>query len=345
MIRKQFLTSAAIWLASLALLISPSRGQELPESVEVDENKRGWNLAFPTLGGKQFWTDHRWWHGWRVQYNGTLDHWRLIDPNGVRRAWGGRKAMLDELDAVIQRSPSQIKIEEVVILAHGLFRTKESMSPIVDEWEKTHGSQPSYRSDASEPVSERPQKIFVPVSYASTRESINDHAEAFRELVENLPGEPRVSFVGHSLGNIVFRRAIGEWQTAGDPHHVLMRLNRAVMLGPPNQGSAFAASLSRLGVFETLTGASGMHLGPAWDKLQSSLGTPPCPFAIVIGDISGSYLSNPLLEGRSDGIVTVEEAQLEGAAETKTFPVLHSFLMSDPEIIKATLSFLDGRSL
>ena len=190
-----------------------------------------------------------------------------------------------------------------------------------------------------------PSKICIPISYASTRTSIENHAAAFRELAENLPGEPRISFVGHSLGNIVFRRAIGEWQTTGDPRNVLPRLNRAVMLGPPNHGSAFAASLSKLGVFETLTGASGMHLGPAWDKLQSSLGTPPCPFAIVVGDISGSYLSNPLLEGPSDGIVTVEEAQLEGAAETRTFPVLHSFLMSDPEIVKSTLSFLGGGSL
>lgn len=329
----------------MAGFVSTTCGQEQAENEELDENKRGWNLALPTLGGKQFWTDYRWWYGWRVQYNGTLDHWRLIDPSGVRRAWGGRKAMLDELDSVIKRSPNQTKIEEIVILAHGLFRTKESMNPIVEQWEATHGSQPGYRADDRQQISEKPCKMFVPISYASTRSSIDNHANAFRELVENLPGEPRISFVGHSLGNIVFRRAIGEWQNAGDPRGVLSRLHRAVMLGPPNQGSAFAASLSKLGVFETLTGASGMHLGPAWEKLQSSLGTPPCPFAIVIGDISDSYLSNPLLEGPSDGIVTVEEARLEGATESKTFPVLHSFLMSDPEIVKSTLSFLEGRSL
>ncbi len=342
---KSILTPATVAIVSLLMLFSASLsfGQSLSERAEVDENKRGWNLALPTLGGKQFWTDYRWWYGWRVQYNGTLDHWRLIDPSGIRRAWGGKLAMLDELETVKKRSPEQDKIEEVVLLAHGLFRTKESMNPIVEQWEAATGAKSSFRQ--SESGSTKSVKVCVPISYASTRTSIENHAEAFRELTENLPGEPRISFVGHSLGNIVFRRAIGEWQTAGDPRNVLPRLNRAVMLGPPNQGSAFAASLSKLGVFETLTGASGMHLGPAWDKLQSSLGTPPCPFAIVVGDISGSYLSNPLLEGPSDGIVTVEEAQLEGAAETRTFPVLHSFLMSDPEIIKSTLSFLGGGSL
>lgn len=335
--------TGVVFLFWLMFFASYSIGQTFLEEDDVDESKKGWNLALPTLGGKQFWTDYRWWYGWRLQYNGTLDHWRLLDPSGIRRAWGGKQAMLDELDEVIKRSPAQDKIEEVVLLVHGLFRTKESMSPIAERWEAAHGEQPLFRQTDRGLTNSR--KVCVSISYASTRASIENHATAFRELVENLPGEPRISFVGHSLGNIVFRKAIGEWQSVGDPKKVLPRLHRAVMLGPPNHGSAFAASLSQLGVFETLTGASGMHLGPAWDKLQSSLGTPPCPFAIVVGDISGSYLSNPLLEGPSDGIVTVQEAQLEGAKETKTFPVLHSFLMSDPQIIESTLRFLGGGTL
>lgn len=341
-LRLSTMIRAIFWLC-LVWFASYSTGQTFQEKDDVEENKKGWNLALPTLGGKQFWTDYRWWYGWRIQYNGTLDHWRLLDPSGIRKAWGGKQAMLDELDEIKKRSPAQDKIEEVVLLVHGLFRTKESMSPIAERWEASHGGQPIYHQ--SERVAVDSRKICVPISYASTRNSIENHAAAFRELVENLPGEPRISFVGHSLGNIVFRKAIGEWQSAGDPRKVIPRLNRAVMLGPPNHGSAFAASLSKLGVFETLTGASGMHLGPAWDKLQSSLGTPPCPFAIVVGDISGSYLSNPLLEGPSDGIVTVEEAQLEGATETKSFPVLHSFLMSDPQIVESTIRFLGGGSL
>jgi len=340
---QRFVQLSACGLLMVLMLPTMGVGQGLPESTEVDENKKGWNLPLPTLGGKQFWTDYRWWYGWRVQYNGTLDHWRLIDPSDIRRAWGGKKAMLDELESIARNAPPQNKIEEVVILAHGLFRTKDSMQPLVERWEANYAE--TLKTSAGQTEGERSIKVCLPITYASTRSSIENHAEAFRELVENLPGEPRISFVGHSLGNIVFRRALGEWQKVGDPRGVLSRLNRAVMLGPPNQGSAFAARLAQLGVFETLAGASGMHLGPAWDRLQESLGTPPCPFAIVVGDISGSYLRNPLLEGPSDGIVTVYEAKLDGATQTKTYPVLHSFLMSDPEIVKGTLSFLDGGSL
>jgi hypothetical protein len=52
----------------------------------IQNNGRFLNIELPTLGGKQFWTDHRWWNGWRIQYNHTLDHWRLIDDRSIRRA-------------------------------------------------------------------------------------------------------------------------------------------------------------------------------------------------------------------------------------------------------------------
>ena len=189
------------------------------------------------------------------------------------------------------------------------------------------------------------KRTAVSFGYASTRDPISIHSAALRELVENLPGLPRISAVGHSMGNIVLRQAIGEWQRNGDPKNVLRRMNRVVMLGPPNQGSAFAARLSRLGIFETITGNSGMQLGPAWDKFREGLGTPPCPFAIVAGDISKSPIRNPLLSGPSDGVVTLEEAALEGMAEIASFPVVHSFLMSDSSVVRATVSFLSGNGL
>ena len=315
----------------------PATGEvSTAEGKVMEDTVKGWNLPLPTLGGKQFWTDYRWWHGWKVQYNSTLDHWRLIDPNGIRRAWGGRQAMLDEMNRVMETTTPPAAIDEVVLLAHGLFRSNGSMTPIAEEFQRVSSHQ------IEEPVIRR---SVVSMTYASTRDSIAEHSAAMRELLETLPGTPKISFVGHSLGNIVFRHAIGQWKANGDPHKVLDRLHRVVMLGPPNQGSAFAASLSRLGLFETLTGSTGMHLGPAWEKLQHSLGTPPCPFAIVIGDVSNSSLKNPFLDEPNDGVVTVSEATLEGASAIKTFPVVHSFLMRDESIVRATVSYLMGREL
>ncbi len=309
------------------------------ETDEVKDKSRFWNLSLPTLGGKQFWTDYRWWQGWRVQYNSTLDHWRLLDPKSVRKAWGGRQAMLDELSRVVASNPAATSPSEVVLLLHGLMRSSSSMDPIEAELSRVDRDFMKLHPDDSS------QREAISYSYASTRDPISVHSAALMELVENLPGQPKISVVGHSMGNIVFRHAIGGWQRNGDPKKVLTRLNRVVMLGPPNQGSSFAAKLSRLGLFETITGNSGMQLGPTWDDFRSGLGTPPCPFAIVAGDISKSPIQNPLLSGPSDGVVTLEEAALDGMSEIASVPVLHSFLMSDSSVVKATVSFLSGTGL
>lgn len=119
---------------------------------------------------------------------------------------------------------------------------------------------------------------------ASGVAEIDHHAEALREFVENLPGQPKLAFVGHSLGNIVVRRALGLWKE-NDDRQVLPRLQRVVMLGPPNQGSALAKQLSGLGLFEVLTGTSGQELGAVWQDFQAKLATPACPFCIIAGEL------------------------------------------------------------
>ncbi len=306
---------------------------------DMKDNAKPWNLPLPTLGGKQFWTDYRWWQGWRIQYNSTLNHWRLLDPNSVRRAWGGRQAMLDELSQVAASSLAETNPTEVVLLLHGLMRTASSMDPIETELSRVDRDLMILHPDVAK------KRTPISFSYASTRDPISVHSAAFREMVENLPGQPKISMVGHSLGNIVFRQAIGEWQRNGDPKKVLPRMHRVVMLGPPNQGSSFAAKLSRLGLFETITGNSGMQLGPSWDQFRNGLGTPPCPFAIVAGDISKGPIQNPLLSGPSDGVVTLEEAALDGMAEIAAVPVVHSFLMSNSSVVRATVAFLSGSGL
>jgi hypothetical protein len=302
------------------------------DAMVIDPLSR-FNVPLPTLGGKQLWTDHRWWYGYKVQSHSLTGHWRLLDPAAIRRAWGTKEHVLAELERVqATEQASPVPIERAVLLLHGLMRTSSSMQPLAREIE-------TVASAADKTV------MTVPFAYASTRNSIASHADAFRELVENLPGEPRMQWVGHSLGNIVMRQAIAQWQAAGDPANVLARLDRVVMLGPPNQGSSFAKKLSQLGLFQTITGRSGLQLGPDWQEFQEGLGTPPCPFAIVAGDLSQSRIQNPWLAGPSDGIVTVEEAKLEGMQEFVTVPVVHSFLMRDPRTVQAVVGYLSGESM
>ena len=51
------------------------------------------NVNFPTMGGILFWNDIANVNGWRMQQNTITQHIRIIDPQDVRRAWGGMEAM------------------------------------------------------------------------------------------------------------------------------------------------------------------------------------------------------------------------------------------------------------
>lgn len=293
--------------------------------VSAQEPKSNFNLALPTMGGDQLWTDHQWWYGWRLQQNAVTGHWRLLDLHDVRRAWGSREACQAELEQRTAMIESPTIAQHYVVAVHGLMRSTDSMQPLIESLSREESITPAA------------------FGYASTRAPVSAHASALKEWVEKLPGSPRISFVGHSMGNIVVRRAIAMWQRDGDPKGVLPRLEKVVMLGPPNQGATIAKKLAGTGVFETLTGNSGKELGVAWDDLQQQLAIPPCPFCIVAGDVSNQTLQNPLVEGVSDFVVSVDETRLPGATEHISVPVLHSFLPSDERVIAIVKQFLkDG---
>lgn len=312
------------WLALGAF----ASAQIASESTDESARKGNFNLPLPTLGGKQFWTDQRWHRGYRLQLNSTLQHYRILDPRNVRIAWGAKEAMIARFETIVANQPFPELQQHFIVLLHGLGRSADSMDPLADYLEKQGTTVP-----------ERKLLPFT-VSYASTRDSIEHHSEALCELIEHLPPNAKISFVAHSLGNIVIRHAIGRWQRNGDPQKVLPRLQRFVMLGPPNQGSVLAERLSRLKLFEVVTGTAGQQLGKAWDDLQSELAIPPIPFLIVVGTREDRVIQNPMLNESNDGIVTKSEALLEGATAVEEFPQQHTFLMNDPAIMKSTWKFL-----
>ncbi len=295
----------------------------IPMAYPQDENRLATHLPnwkLPTLGGKQVWTDHFWRQGWRIQQNALTGHWRLLDANNVRQAWGNRAAC----DAALRQQSlddSQLAHGQAIVLLHGLMRSASSMSAL------------------AESLSATLQRPIINFEYASTRGSIGDHAAALRELIAGLPAEVRLSFVGHSMGNIVVRHALGDWQRAED-QAILARVDHVVMLGPPNQGAAIARQLAKTGIFGWVTGKGGMELGPKWDDFEAKLAVPPCPFGIVAGHLPESSLRNPLVDGASDFVVGVEETHLAGETDFLEVPRLHSFLMDDPVVQQAVANFI-----
>ncbi len=272
------------------------------------------NWKTTTLGGMQFWTDHRWIEGCRLQKNALTGHWRVLDANNVRQTWGTLEVCETAFLDIAKSLVSSVQYARVILLMHGLMRTPRSMKSL------------------SNFLLSKQIGIIIAPCYASSRAPIASHATAFRELVETLPGKPRIDIVGHSLGNIVVRHAIADWQTQGDPTGVLARMKHMVMLGPPNQGAMIARRLAKTGLFGIITGTGGLELGRDWATLQHRLATPPFPFAIVAGNLTASFVSNPLIERENDFVVSVDETHLDGAAIEIEVPVLHSFLMDDSKV-------------
>ena len=317
-IRSSFLIAVFLASPSVALAqVIPGAGEQVAEDEQVERSLPNWQT--PTMGGKQLWTDFQWRAGWRIQQHVLTLHWRLLDANNVRQAWGSRAACDAQLN--LRQPNKQLPTTHAIILMHGLGRSSSSMKGLAKY------------------LSESGLGTTVCLEYASSRDSISQHATALREVVDGLPTDVRLDFIGHSMGNIVVRHAIGDWQQAG-ASGILNRIEHVVMLGPPNQGASIARQLARTGVFGWVAGEGALELGKKWNELEEKLATPPCPFGIVAGRLADTSISNPLVDGAGDFVVSVEETKLGGAADFLEVPVLHTFLMDSPEVHRAVANFL-----
>jgi hypothetical protein len=58
------------------------------------------NIPTKTMGGYVFWKDIANVNGWRLQRNQVFGNYRILDPNNIRRAWGGESAMLQFFQSI-----------------------------------------------------------------------------------------------------------------------------------------------------------------------------------------------------------------------------------------------------
>jgi pimeloyl-ACP methyl ester carboxylesterase len=284
------------------------------------------NLKFPTFGGTQVWTDQRVQAGWRIQKNVLTGHYRFLNSSNIRMAWGTSEQCDDAFAQALKEGKIPPLKREVVLLLHGLVRTRGSMESLAEQIGK-----------------DRPDTSVMTFSYASGRNTVAEHAAAVRGAIAKMEGVEKIHFIGHSLGNLVVRRYLYDLQIRPpEARRAWPETGRIVMLAPPNQGSRVAEVFRNDPIFRTVWGVSGSQIAQ-WHDLAKTLAIPRTEFAIIAGGKESRR--NPLLTGQNDWVVTVDETRLPGAHDFMVLPVLHSTMMNTPEVQEATIRFLRDGSL
>ncbi len=272
------------------------------------------NLTMPTFGGLQFWADIRFREGWRVQHNQFTGWYRLLNDHNIRVAWGDRATVIDTFDQLAPPVPSQ-NDRHLVVLMHGVLASALVFTKFENMLDEAGYS-------------------TVAISYASSQRSLEDHTASLEELMNNLEGYDRVSFVAHSMGALVLRKLLSneaDWQKRID-------VSRVVQIAPPNQGSVIAERLHDDLLYQAIYGPAGQQL--AFEAAQNLPGF-DVPFAIIAGGKANDRGYNPLVPGDDDGVVAVAETHLPGAADFIVVDASHSFIVYNDAAIAATLNFLN----
>lgn len=179
-----------------------------------------------------------------------------------------------------------------------------------------------------------PECIPLAFGYPTRAGTISDHATLLAAYVETqIPAGATLSFVCHSLGSLVVRATAHK--LAGR-----CQLNRAVLLGPPNQGAVIARFLARYSFPHAVFGPT-----------LSDIGTHSIPTAtdlLEVGILAGStgipIGFTPILPGDNDGLVLLKETYLEGAAEHKRVFIHHTIMPFSNRIARLAAHFIEHGS-
>lgn len=206
---------------------------------------------------------------------------------------------------------------EIVVLLHGILRSKTDMLPLVSYLKK-------HDYDC------------INILYPSRKKNLEDITEFVKETIQNHPNytpDKTLNFVTHSMGGLIARYYIAT--------HKPENLGKVVMLGPPNTGSEFADFLNENKILSPLF--KGIF-GPASQQLTTEHkhidGDITYPLGIIAGNASINPLAPWVLDGEHDGIVPVERTKIDGMTDHITVKSTHSFMMFNPKVMEQAHHFL-----
>jgi hypothetical protein len=295
------------------------------------------NWQLPTFGGLQYWADEFIYHRYRIQRHASTGHYRLLNGDEERLAWGTYDQCRAKFDEIKKSERLKPLPKRIVLTLHGMIRTRHSMNSMAD-YLRTRGGHTVYQ-----------------VGYPSTHESLHELAAGFDRLMRRFEGVEEFDVVCYSMGSLLLRHWLGDvlaeeaalqpavetGRAADVPRRP--RLRRCVMVGPPNNGAVRANLWQTTAVtrelFSLVVGDAGQQLGPRFHEIKDRMATPDAEFGIIAGGKGDGEGWHEEIPGDDDGTVGVEETKLPGAADFAIVPVRHTFLTADAKVQAMTESF------
>jgi pimeloyl-ACP methyl ester carboxylesterase len=203
--------------------------------------------------------------------------------------------------------------KEIIVLLHGLGRSNASMWLLASRLEDAgyHVQRVGYSS-----LDQRPDEILEDISSQINR-CCQKHSQS-------------VHFVGHSLGGLMIRAYL--------QHNKVDNLGRVVLLGTPNKGTEAADHFSDSWLMKIL-GPTAEALGTGDRSFPNSLEAPYYPVGIIAGELK-SKISNPVIPGKDDGLVSVEAAKMDCMTDFIVIKTGHSMMRHNSEVADQTIEFI-----
>ncbi|HYO24203.1 MAG TPA: hypothetical protein VEQ85_04575 [Lacipirellulaceae bacterium] len=274
------------------------------------------------------WSDEVIYDEWRVEKHAVIGHYRLMNPAGTRVAFGDFETCLAALDKAKADNKLPPLPQDVVIVLHGLGASRGFMDGICDYLREQGGY------------------YVINVNYPSTMLTIGDYAKSLDSVVRHLDGVKNISFVAHSMGNIVIRKFLKDQEALAPAMRPQVAYRRMVMISPPNHGAEIADRLNSGEVTaqlaEMFAGEPAKELAPGigWPALEKQLATPSFEFGIIAGGRGDSSGYLPIIPGDDDSLLSVATMKLEGARDFIQTKGIHQIMPNYNEVRAATLNFL-----
>ncbi len=297
----------------------------LPQAIGWSQPAEDWpGFGSQTLGGRLTWSDEVIFHDWRIQKHALVGHYRLIDRSDRRHTFGTFETCLEKLHEIKKAKQLPPMPDEVVLVLHGLGATRQMMEPLTKLLENEG------------------KLTVVNVGYPSTLGKIEEHALTLASVIGHLDGPTQISFVAHSMGNLVIRHYLNDLRLLTPQARPKIKFNRFVMIAPPNHGATLADQFAQKRLVQMIAGKPFEQLAPNgnWKDLEKRLATPDFEFGIITGGQGDDEGYLKALPGDDDILLTLETTKLAGAKDFVQVREMHQLLPRNKQVQQCTLRFL-----